>query len=112
MFFIVVAFRNKFRLSLCQLYTKVFNMSKVHNENNDGWEKHRREASRYFRDISKTCIHYLSLDCVVFGFHENRLKVLLLKWKGTDQWSLPGGFIRKNESLDDAAQRCLRERTG
>jgi 8-oxo-dGTP diphosphatase len=87
-------------------------MSKVHNGNNGAWEKHQREASRYFRDISKTCIHYLSIDCVVFGFHENRLKVLLLKWKGTDQWSLPGGFIRKNESVEDAAQRCLRERTG
>jgi 8-oxo-dGTP diphosphatase len=67
---------------------------------------------KYFREISEQCIHYLSLDCVVFGFHENQLKVLLLRWKGTNEWGLPGGFIRKRESLDDAAQRCLRERTG
>jgi 8-oxo-dGTP diphosphatase len=73
---------------------------------------HRQEATIYFERISKECIHYLSVDCVVFGFHENQLKVLLLKWKGTDAWSLPGGFIRKDESVDDAAQRCLRERTG
>lgn len=73
---------------------------------------HRHQAALYFRKISKECIHYLSLDCVVFGFHENQLKVLLLRWKQTDAWSLPGGFIRKNESVDDAAQRCLQERTG
>ena len=75
-------------------------------------DTYRRQAALYFEKISKECIHYLSLDCVVFGFHENHLKVLLLRWKETDAWSLPGGFIRKNESVDDAAQRCLQERTG
>jgi ADP-ribose pyrophosphatase YjhB (NUDIX family) len=72
----------------------------------------KKQATSYFNHISKDCIHYLSLDCVVFGFHENTLKVLLLRWKGTERWSLPGGFIKKAESVDDAAQRCLRERTG
>lgn len=87
-------------------------MSKLHNENLFNKDHHRRQAALYFRQISRECIHYLSIDCVVFGFHENQLKVLLLRWKGTDRWSLPGGFIRTNESLDDAAQRCLQERTG
>lgn len=73
---------------------------------------HQKQAALYFKKISEQCIHYLSLDCVVFGFHENQLKVLLLKWKDTKEWSLPGGFIRKKESVDDAAQRCLHERTG
>ncbi|MFD2200703.1 NUDIX hydrolase [Shivajiella indica] len=54
----------------------------------------------------------LTLDCVIFGFHDNVLKILLLKWKGTDLWSLPGGVIRQNESLDEAAIRVLKERTG
>jgi 8-oxo-dGTP diphosphatase len=72
----------------------------------------QRQAALYFKTISEECIHYLSIDCVVFGFHENQLRVLLLRWKGTDAWSLPGGFIRKQESINDAAQRCLRERTG
>ncbi len=54
---------------------------------------------------------HLSVDCVIFGFHDNQLKVLLLKWKG-GQWCLPGGFIRHEESVDDAAQRILQERTG
>lgn len=66
----------------------------------------------HYRQAAATCMPGLSLDCVVFGFHENQLKVLLLRWKGTDEWSLPGGFIRKTESIDDAAHRVLRERTG
>jgi 8-oxo-dGTP diphosphatase len=66
----------------------------------------------YFQHISEHCIHYLSIDGVIFGFHNNELKVLLLRWKGTDEWSLPGGFIYKTESVDAAAQRVVRERTG
>ena len=54
----------------------------------------------------------LSLDCVIFGFHEDQLKVLLLKMKNAKQWCLPGGFVFKNEDVDDAAQRVLQERTG
>lgn len=54
----------------------------------------------------------LSLDCVIFGFHENQLKVLLLKMLSVEPWALPGGFIRKDEHIDDAATRILRERTG
>lgn len=67
---------------------------------------------QYFRHISEQCIHYLSIDGVIFGFHENQLKVLLLRWKETDEWSLPGGFIYKQESVDTAAGRVVRERTG
>lgn len=69
-------------------------------------------ATRYFQEVSEQCIHYLSIDGVIFGFHENQLKVLLLRWKGTNEWSLPGGFIRKTESVDVAAQRIMQERTG
>jgi ADP-ribose pyrophosphatase YjhB (NUDIX family) len=54
----------------------------------------------------------LSLDCVIFGFHENQLKVLLLKHRYLDMWSLPGGFIYKDEPTDAAAYRVLKERTG
>ena len=54
----------------------------------------------------------LSLDCVIFGFHENQLKVLLLKMRNARQWALPGGFIMKKEDIEDAAKRVLKERTG
>jgi ADP-ribose pyrophosphatase YjhB (NUDIX family) len=54
----------------------------------------------------------LSIDSVIFGFHENELKVLLTKLKRTELWSLAGGFVCKNEHIDHAAIRILRERTG
>ncbi len=62
-----------------------------------------------------TAIDYLShisLDCVVFGFHENQLKVLLLHLKHSKEWALPGGFLGTNETLEHAAKRILKERTG
>ena len=66
----------------------------------------------YLKRVSQECIAGLSLDCIIFGFHDTKLKVLLLRWKGTGEWCLPGGFIYKTESVDDAAERVLRERTG
>ena len=57
----------------------------------------------------------LTVDCVVFGFDESELKVLLIQraldpFKG--KWALPGGFVHVNETLDDAARRELTEETG
>jgi 8-oxo-dGTP diphosphatase len=54
----------------------------------------------------------LSIDSVIFGFHDNELKVLLTKLKRMDYWTLAGGFVYKDEHVDDAAIRILRERTG
>ena len=57
-------------------------------------------------------ISHLSIDCVVFGFEERELKVLIAKFKfGNGSWTLPGGYINKNESIDAAAQRILKNRT-
>lgn len=53
-----------------------------------------------------------SVDCVILGYENQQLKVLLLKWKTNGTWCLPGGFIFKNEDMDDAAHRVLKERTG
>lgn len=61
---------------------------------------------------SQQFLDHLSLDCVVFGFHENQLKVLLLRMKMTREWALPGGFVYEHESMEVAAERVLRERTG
>jgi 8-oxo-dGTP diphosphatase len=57
----------------------------------------------------------LTVDCVIFGFEENKLKVLLIKsdleiFQG--KLSLLGDFVADNEELDDAAYRVLKERTG
>jgi ADP-ribose pyrophosphatase YjhB (NUDIX family) len=60
----------------------------------------------------ETFIPHISIDCVVFGFYENQLKLLLIQWKQTGKWSLPGGFIRRDESVDTAATHILQDRTG
>ena len=57
----------------------------------------------------------LTVDCAVFGFQENELKVLLIRsdlalYDGL--WSLLGDNVQDNEELDDAANRILKERTG
>jgi 8-oxo-dGTP diphosphatase len=57
-------------------------------------------------------IPQLSIDCVIFGFHNQELKVLLSKLPSTDLWAVQGGFIRQTEDIDDAARRILEERTG
>ena len=54
----------------------------------------------------------ISVDCAIFGFHENILKVLLVKVSPFNKWALPGGFILKNETIENAANRVLNERTG
>lgn len=53
-----------------------------------------------------------SIDCAVFGFHDATLKVLLLKVIDQDLWGLPGGYIKKDETIKDAATRILKDRTG
>ena len=57
-------------------------------------------------------LNSMSLDCVVFGFSNNQLKVLLLKMKYSHEQALPGGFVRKDETVEQAANRVLKERTG
>lgn len=54
----------------------------------------------------------LAIDTVIFGFHQNQLKILLLAYRNTGLMALPGGFILTTENLNDAARRVLSERTG
>ncbi len=58
---------------------------------------------------------WVSVDCIVFGFEEDKLKVLIGKRKmdpGRGEWSLYGGFVGAEESLEEAADRVLSELTG
>jgi 8-oxo-dGTP diphosphatase len=58
---------------------------------------------------------YVAIDCIIFGFDNNSLNLLLVKRKVTPMkgaWSLMGGFINEEESLDDAAGRILFSCTG
>ncbi len=55
---------------------------------------------------------YLGIDCIIFGFNEGELNLLLLKRNfepAMGEWSLMGGFVQNNESVDDAAKRVLAE---
>lgn len=57
----------------------------------------------------------LAVDCVVFGVDEGDLKVLLIQRKlqpFQHAWALPGGFMRIDETLDEAARRELEEEAG
>ena len=56
-------------------------------------------------------VPHISVDTVIFGFNGDQLKVLLLKMKFNQQWFLPDGYMKKEENLESAAIRILRERT-
>ena len=60
----------------------------------------------------KDYIQQVSIDCVIFGYHDQQLKVLVpkLAFNG-DFWGLPGGFIHQDEDIDEAAKRILYNRT-
>ena len=57
----------------------------------------------------------ISVDCVIFGFENKELKVLLIKsdlQEFRDNWSLLGDLVRPDEDLDNASYRILKQRTG
>lgn len=66
----------------------------------------------YYKEHQKV---FVSVDCIVFGFEDNKLRLLIGRRKmdpGRGEWSLYGGFVGENENLDDAANRTLYELTG
>ncbi|HTE09604.1 MAG TPA: NUDIX hydrolase, partial [Chitinophagaceae bacterium] len=57
----------------------------------------------------------LAIDCIIFGFDGKHLKGLFVKRRiepQKDKWSLMGGFVKENESVNEAAGRILNELTG
>jgi ADP-ribose pyrophosphatase YjhB (NUDIX family) len=57
----------------------------------------------------------VAVDCIIFGFDQNELKLLVTKRSFPPEkgkWSLIGGFVEEDESLDDAAKRVLYKLTG
>ena len=54
----------------------------------------------------------LTIDCAIFGYHEGKLYILLIKNKIITKWCLPGGYVKLTENLDEAATRITDERTG
>ncbi len=59
--------------------------------------------------------HLIAIDCIIFGFDGLDLKGLFIKRQLEPEkgnWSLMGGFVHENESVDQAAERVLYELTG
>ena len=57
----------------------------------------------------------VAVDCIIFGFDGQDLKILLIKRDfepEKNKWSLMGGFLQHNETLDEAANRVLKDLTG
>ena len=68
--------------------------------------------TQFYSEHSKV---WLSVDCIIFGFDDSKLKVLIGKRQmdpGRGEWSLYGGFVSSDESVDEAATRTLYELTG
>ena len=66
----------------------------------------------YYNEHSKV---WVSVDCIIFGFDDQKLKVLIGRRQmdpGRGEWSLYGGFVTADESIDECASRTLYELTG
>lgn len=58
---------------------------------------------------------YVATDCIIFGFHEGRIKLLVFKRRVAPfegNWSLIGSFVKLEEDVEDSAKRVLEEITG
>jgi 8-oxo-dGTP diphosphatase len=76
---------------------------------------HKKSISVIRNEVQSSNKIALSVDCVIFGFDENKLKVLLIRSdlnKYKEQWSLLGDLVSPTEDIDAAANRVLLERTG
>jgi 8-oxo-dGTP diphosphatase len=69
---------------------------------------------KYVKSLEKEAIPQISINCVIFGFHEKTLKVIVnrIPMANSTMLVLPGGFIKQTEDLSDAVQRIVDENTG
>ena len=66
----------------------------------------------FLEEGQKNYLPNLSIDCVIFAYHEAKLKVLVPQFWEQEIYVLPGGFIGIDEDIDAAAIRILQDRTG
>ena len=70
------------------------------------------EMDRAYKEVQQIT---LAVDCIIFGFNNNQLEVLLIH-RGfepeKERWSLMGGFVGNREDLDAAAHRILHDLSG
>lgn len=70
------------------------------------------EIENFIKNGYKEYLPHVSIDCAIFGYHDQQLKMLLIKHKLIQNWCLPGGYIKRTEKLVEAANRIVKERTG
>lgn len=74
-----------------------------------------KELESFQNEILNGPEHYLrnvSIDNVIFGYHNKQLKVLLQRPQGLSKWTVSGGYIKRTETIEEAAARIAKERTG
>lgn len=68
--------------------------------------------TQFYQQYPKVLV---AVDCIIFGFDEGQLRILVGKRQmdpGRGEWSLYGGFVNTDESIDEAANRVILELTG
>ncbi len=68
------------------------------------------DLKKFLEHGSEHFLPNLSIDLTIIGYKDNELKCLLLQVG--DKWILPGGYIEKEESVDNATYRIMEQRTG
>ena len=72
------------------------------------------DIRNYIESLEKEAIPQLSVNCVIVGFHERKLQVVVNKIMAGERKLrlLPGGYIKQKEDLTDAVERIVKESTG
>lgn len=95
------------RLFLCVNKTLIFERTKFLPLN-----MMEKRVKGYYDNAEKQLV---AVDCIIFGFDDQKLKLLLFKRKVQPfqgQWSLIGSFVKDQEDVKNAAKRVLEESTG
>ncbi len=72
------------------------------------------DIRKYIDSMADEAIPQLSVNCVIMGFHERMLKVVVNKIMAgeTMLMVLPGGYVKQREDLTDSVERIVKESTG
>lgn len=71
-----------------------------------------QELRQFFNSGYEEYRPNITIDCAIFGYHDGNLQLLLVKNKILTLWCLPGGYVRRSETLDEASARITLHRTG
>ena len=69
------------------------------------------EVVDFIQHGDRRYLPHISIDCVIFGYHDQQLKILLIRYHDQKNWSLPGGYVERQEALTGAAHRIMSEKT-